>query len=270
MCGSARASSRCGTRQGATAARFAVFCAGAWSDVLAERAGAPRDPRIVPFLGRYLYLRPESARLVRSLIYPVPDPSLPFLGVHLTRHVDGRVSLGPTALLQPRLRSLTWPGTWRMASALVAHRDRRAETRTQQQDARVGGRALRARAHAWRLRRRLRRGARAGARPRRQPRGRLRDLAYRARTPRTECPLARGHVVAGDRPADRRPQPRRRSLSRSAPSGRGSCRPCGGGPRRAGPRPRSPSAPGRATRRGNASADRPGARCPTRPRPRSP
>jgi (S)-2-hydroxyglutarate dehydrogenase len=101
--------------KGATAARFAVFCAGAWSDVLAERAGAPRDPRIVRFLGRYLYLRPESARMVRSLIYPVPDPSLPFLGVHLTRHVDGRVSLGPTALLQPRLRSLTWPGTWRMA-----------------------------------------------------------------------------------------------------------------------------------------------------------
>ena len=100
---------------GQTAARFAVFCAGAWSDVLAERAGAPDDPRIVRFVGRYLYLRPERAQLVRSLIYPVPDPSLPFLGVHLTRHVDGRVSLGPTALLQPRLRSLTWPGTWRMA-----------------------------------------------------------------------------------------------------------------------------------------------------------
>jgi 2-hydroxyglutarate dehydrogenase len=100
---------------GDTAARFVVFCAGAWSDVLAERAGAPDDPRIVRFVGRYLYLRPERARLVRSLIYPVPDPSLPFLGVHLTRHVDGRVSLGPTALLQPRLRSLTWPGTWRMA-----------------------------------------------------------------------------------------------------------------------------------------------------------
>jgi 2-hydroxyglutarate dehydrogenase len=101
--------------QGATGARFVIFCAGAWSDVLAEQAGAPEDPRIVPFVGRYLYLRPERAGLVRSLIYPVPDPSLPFLGVHLTRHIDGRVSVGPTALLHPRLRSLTWPGTWRMA-----------------------------------------------------------------------------------------------------------------------------------------------------------
>jgi 2-hydroxyglutarate dehydrogenase len=101
---------------GATTARFAVCCAGASADVLAERAGAPPDPRVVPFAGRYLYLRPGPARLVRSLIYPVPDPSLPFLGVHLTRHVDDRVSLGPTALLQPRLRSLTWPGTWRMAT----------------------------------------------------------------------------------------------------------------------------------------------------------
>ena len=101
--------------RGLTAAGFAVFCAGAGSDLLAQRAGASADPRIVPFAGRYLYLRPERGHLVRSLIYPVPDPSLPFLGVHLTRHVDGRVSLGPTALLQPRLRSLTWPGTWRMA-----------------------------------------------------------------------------------------------------------------------------------------------------------
>jgi 2-hydroxyglutarate dehydrogenase len=50
------------------------------------------------------------------MIYPVPDPALPFLGVHLTRHIDGNVSLGPTALLAPRaLRELTWPGTWRMA-----------------------------------------------------------------------------------------------------------------------------------------------------------
>jgi (S)-2-hydroxyglutarate dehydrogenase len=52
---------------------------------------------------------------VRSLIYPVPDPARPFLGVHLSRHVDGEVSLGPTALLAPRAaRDLTWPGTWRV------------------------------------------------------------------------------------------------------------------------------------------------------------
>jgi 2-hydroxyglutarate dehydrogenase len=97
-------------------ARFAVFCAGAAADRLAVAAGAPADPRIVPFRGSYLYLRPERRELVRSLIYPVPDPALPFLGVHLSRHIDGQVSLGPTALLAPRsLRDLTWPGTWRMA-----------------------------------------------------------------------------------------------------------------------------------------------------------
>jgi L-2-hydroxyglutarate oxidase len=115
--------------RGATAAGFAVFCAGAWSDRLAVAAGASPDPRIVPFRGAYLRLRPERAHLVRSLIYPVPDPSLPFLGVHLSRHVDGQVTVGPTALLAPardayglgRVRArdvadtLRWPGTWRMA-----------------------------------------------------------------------------------------------------------------------------------------------------------
>jgi (S)-2-hydroxyglutarate dehydrogenase len=101
--------------RGETRARFAVFCAGAGSDRLAVAAGASSDPRIVPFRGSYLYLRPERRELVRSLIYPVPDPSLPFLGVHLSRHIDGEVSLGPTALLAPHaLRDLTWPGTWRM------------------------------------------------------------------------------------------------------------------------------------------------------------
>jgi (S)-2-hydroxyglutarate dehydrogenase len=99
-----------------TRARFAVLCAGASADRLAVAAGAPADPRIVPFRGAYHYLRPDREHLVRALIYPVPDPALPFLGVHLSRHVDGRVSVGPTALLAPRAaRDLAWPGTWRMA-----------------------------------------------------------------------------------------------------------------------------------------------------------
>jgi len=103
---------------GEVRARLAVFCGGGSSDRLARMAGAPADPRIVPFRGSYLRLRPEKRSLVRSLIYPVPDPSLPFLGVHLSRHVDGEVSLGPTALLWPGRRlgsALAWPGTWRMA-----------------------------------------------------------------------------------------------------------------------------------------------------------
>jgi L-2-hydroxyglutarate oxidase len=102
--------------QGVTEARSAVCCAGAWSDRLAVRSGADPDPRIVPFRGAYLQLVPERRDLVRSLIYPVPDPSLPFLGVHLTKRIDGEVLIGPTALLAASGlgRTLAWPGSWRM------------------------------------------------------------------------------------------------------------------------------------------------------------
>ncbi len=104
--------------RGETRPRFAVFCAGVWADELAVNAGADPDPRIVPFRGAYLRLRPGQGHLVRGLIYPVPDPRLPFLGVHLSRHIGGEVSLGPSALLAPlRLsHSLAWRGTWRMAA----------------------------------------------------------------------------------------------------------------------------------------------------------
>ena len=101
--------------RGAIAARAVVACAGGDADRLAQTSGAAADPRTVPFRGAYLKLVPERRQLVRALIYPVPDPGLPFLGVHFTRHVDGEVYLGPTALLVPRLRSLAWPGTWRLA-----------------------------------------------------------------------------------------------------------------------------------------------------------
>jgi 2-hydroxyglutarate dehydrogenase len=99
---------------GITEARAAILCAGAWSDRLAVAAGADPEPRIVPFRGTYLRLRPERRELVRGSVYPVPDPSLPFLGAHLTRGIDGEVLLGPTALLSPSLHSLGWPGTWRL------------------------------------------------------------------------------------------------------------------------------------------------------------
>jgi 2-hydroxyglutarate dehydrogenase len=99
---------------GALDAGHLVTCAGAWSDRVAVAAGADPDPRIVPFRGAYLKLAPERRELVRGLIYPVPDPSLPFLGVHLSRHTSGEVLVGPTALLAPRRDTFTWPGTWRM------------------------------------------------------------------------------------------------------------------------------------------------------------
>ncbi len=109
-------------------ARRAVACAGAWSDRLALASGARPDLRIVPFRGAYLTLVPERAHLVRGQIYPVPDPSLPFLGVHLSRTIAGQVLIGPTALLAPSrdaysLRTvrradvgatLRWPGTARL------------------------------------------------------------------------------------------------------------------------------------------------------------
>ncbi len=107
-----------------------IVCAGAWSDRLARAAGAPADPRIVPFRGGYLRLRPERAELVRANIYPVPDPELPFLGAHLTRGPDDSVLLGPTALMVGardayRLRrirladlreTLAWPGTRKLVA----------------------------------------------------------------------------------------------------------------------------------------------------------
>lgn len=77
----------------------AIGCAGLWSDRLARRAGAHPDPRIVPFRGDYYVLRPERRSLVRALVYPVPDPRFPFLGVHFTRRTDGAVWLGPNAVL---------------------------------------------------------------------------------------------------------------------------------------------------------------------------
>ena len=106
----------------------AIFCAGPWADRLAVKLGAPADPRIVPFRGAYLKLKPDARRLVRGLIYPVPDPDLPFLGVHLTKHISGEVWLGPSALLvgardayrlgrvSPRdvADTASWPGTWRV------------------------------------------------------------------------------------------------------------------------------------------------------------
>jgi 2-hydroxyglutarate dehydrogenase len=113
---------------GTTVTKQAIFCAGLWSDRLAVACGAPADPRIVPFRGGYLKLRPAEAELIRANVYPVPDPDMPFLGAHLTRNFAGDVLIGPSALMAPArdaydLRhvnrhdlgeTLRWPGTWKM------------------------------------------------------------------------------------------------------------------------------------------------------------
>jgi L-2-hydroxyglutarate oxidase len=76
-----------------------LVCAGLQADRLARASGRPGDPRIIPFRGEYYALAPGREGLVRGLIYPVPDPSLPFLGVHLTRTVNDSVLVGPNAVL---------------------------------------------------------------------------------------------------------------------------------------------------------------------------
>jgi L-2-hydroxyglutarate oxidase len=76
-----------------------ILCAGLQADRLAALAGDAEAPRIVPFRGEYFALRPEKRHLVKGLVYPVPDPRYPFLGVHLTPRVDGEVLVGPNAVL---------------------------------------------------------------------------------------------------------------------------------------------------------------------------
>lgn len=107
-----------------------VNCAGLHSDRVARLAGEDTAARIVPFRGEYFELRPESAGLVRNLVYPVPDASLPFLGVHFTRMIGGGVEAGPNAVLalaregydwrrvslRDASEALAFPGIWRFLS----------------------------------------------------------------------------------------------------------------------------------------------------------
>lgn len=117
------------TSAGPLRAEEVVVCGGAQADRLGVLAGGPPSPRIVPFRGEYLRVVPAKQDLVRSLVYPVPDPRYPFLGVHFTRRVDGSLEVGPNAVLAlaregyhrhsvraADLRDIaTWPGSWSMA-----------------------------------------------------------------------------------------------------------------------------------------------------------
>jgi L-2-hydroxyglutarate oxidase LhgO len=117
------------TRRGTFSTTALINCAGLFSDRIARMAGDDPGVVIVPFRGEYYDLIPERASLVRNLIYPVPDPRFPFLGVHFTRRISGTVDAGPNAVLalaregyrhrDINLRdlagSLAFPGFWRMA-----------------------------------------------------------------------------------------------------------------------------------------------------------
>ncbi|MBY8875035.1 L-2-hydroxyglutarate oxidase [Micromonospora sp. PLK6-60] len=111
------------------ALRQLVVCAGLSGDTVAAMVGSRDDTRILPFRGEYYRLRADARDRVRGLVYPVPDPRYPFLGIHLTRHVDDEVLAGPNAVLalstegytwgdvsaRDLARIVAWPGTARMA-----------------------------------------------------------------------------------------------------------------------------------------------------------
>lgn len=119
-----------GTSNGSYRARFLISCAGLQSDRIARMAGADLKARIVPFRGEYYTLKPERTDLVKNLVYPVPNPDFPFLGVHYTRMINGEVHAGPNAVLafkregyrktdisiRDLVEVLTFGGFWRLAA----------------------------------------------------------------------------------------------------------------------------------------------------------
>lgn len=117
------------TNGGVIQAKHLINCAGLHADRIAEMMDEPIDVRIIPFRGEYYTLRPESHGLVNGLIYPVPDPRFPFLGVHYTRNIHGQVEAGPNAVMALKREgynksdidlmdswgTLTFPGFWKMS-----------------------------------------------------------------------------------------------------------------------------------------------------------
>lgn len=96
------------TTKGSLRADYAIFCAGLHADRLARKCGVEVDFRIIPFRGEYYRLPGKHDNIVKHLIYPVPDPALPFLGVHLTRMIGGYVTVGPNAVLALAREGYDW------------------------------------------------------------------------------------------------------------------------------------------------------------------
>ncbi len=118
------------TDRGELHAKFLINCAGLQCDRIAKLAGAPTQSKIIPFRGEYYTLRTDARHLVKNLIYPVPDPSFPFLGVHFTRMISGEIHAGPNAVLSLKregyhrtdfdlhdcMDTLGYPGFWKLAA----------------------------------------------------------------------------------------------------------------------------------------------------------
>ena len=188
-----------------------ILCAGLQSDAVAQLAGDDPGPAIIPFRGEYYRLRPERTDLV-ALVYPVPDPAYPFLGVHLTPRMDGPLTsartpcsrsparatcAGPSARATWSTRAIPGPAPFRQHWK-TARDARLALERVHQAGAR---------AHVPSDRRafRARRDPRPGGRPRRLARGRLPDQHARPDHGRAQRPLPGRHLQPGHRRARRRP-----------------------------------------------------------------
>ncbi|BAP17825.1 L-2-hydroxyglutarate oxidase [cyanobacterium endosymbiont of Epithemia turgida] len=118
------------TNQGAIKTSFVINCAGLYSDRVAKLAEVDSQVKIIPFRGEYYELTPEKRYLVKNLVYPVPNPQFPFLGVHFTRMIDGSVHAGPNAVLSLKREGykktdfnikdfaevMTYPGFWKLAA----------------------------------------------------------------------------------------------------------------------------------------------------------
>lgn len=122
------------TNQGEIKAKFLINCAGLYSDRVAKLGGINPEMKIIPFRGEYHELKPEKRYLVKHLIYPVPNPDFPFLGVHFTRLIDGNIHAGPNAVLSLKREGykktdfdlkefweiVTYPGLWKLVSKYYA------------------------------------------------------------------------------------------------------------------------------------------------------
>lgn len=118
------------TNQDEIETKFIINCGGLYSDKIAQLGGLNPQAQIIPFRGEYYELKPEKRYLVKNLIYPIPNPNFPFLGVHFTRMIDGNIHAGPNAVLSLKregyrktdfnlaefLEIVTYPGLWKLAS----------------------------------------------------------------------------------------------------------------------------------------------------------
>ena len=208
------------TTAGEFAAQQVVNCAGLYSDRITKLSGAKPSAMVVPFRGEFYALRPEGQYLVKGLIYPVPDPAYPFLGVHFTKRMSGMIECGPNAVLAfaregytnatINLRdlgeTLTYPGFWRLATKYW--RIGLNEMHRSFSEARLRPRAatLSARDQIRISRLGPRRRPRPNRQPRRQNGRRFRHRRNRPRRERRKRPLPRRHGLAQHRQARRRPR----------------------------------------------------------------